>query len=276
MDERYTALVAIDVDGTLLNSKSEVSAGAIEAIAAVRAAGILPVLASGRNMHGVAPYFKMMPLAPYLIGAGGGLVTTQAGEILNIFELPQAHLASMVEIGRTAKVGVGLHQLEDTVFESSDELFKTVLKNLPGDITRSEDVMLHVGRLPTVKITMWGENANLMRVKQKIASLLIPVDMTTSGDEFLEITARGVSKGKALALLAKRLNIPLSRVAAIGDQYNDVSMFGVAEYGIAMGNAPADVKSAADIIAPGNDEGGLAWALKNVVLKAWNNQKSLP
>jgi hydroxymethylpyrimidine pyrophosphatase-like HAD family hydrolase len=72
--------------------------------------------------------------------------------------------------------------------------------------------------------------------------------------------------------LAQHLNIPQNRIAAIGDQFNDVSMFETASLSIAMGNAPDAVKSAAQIIAPNNNDGGLAWGLENVVLKIWSDQ----
>ena len=63
--------------------------------------------------------------------------------------------------------------------------------------------------------------------------------------------------------------IPVDHTAAIGDQQNDISMLETAALSIAMGNAPDSVKSVAQHIAPTNDEGGLAWALENLVLKAW-------
>ncbi len=72
--------------------------------------------------------------------------------------------------------------------------------------------------------------------------------------------------------LAQHLHIPKNRIAAIGDQFNDVSMLEAASLSIAMGNAPDEVKSAAQRIAPGNNDGGLAWGLENVVLRTWSNQ----
>lgn len=270
MTENYKALVAIDVDGTLLDSKHQVSKGAAEAITNLTVNGILPVLASGRTIDGVSPFYDTLNLGPYLIGAGGGLVSTTSGKIIKAFELSSDILPVIIGLAREIGVGIALHQLERMLFESSDELMKIVQRNLPGRLLQYDDLIPLLDQFPTVKVTLWGNHLKLCGAQQQIEALNIQVDMLFGGDEFLEITNPGVSKGFALTLLAQHLNIPGDRIAAIGDQYNDVSMFEVAPYAIAMGNAPDGVKSKAKFIAPSNDEGGLAWALENVVPKTWH------
>ncbi|HJW83423.1 MAG TPA: HAD-IIB family hydrolase, partial [Anaerolineae bacterium] len=80
-------------------------------------------------------------------------------------------------------------------------------------------------------------------------------------------TRSGVNKGTALKRLAEHLGIPLKRIAVIGDGGNDVSMFEVAGLAVAMGNAAPEVQAAADVVAPTNDAGGVAWALRELILK---------
>ena len=268
----YKAIVAIDVDGTLLDSENRISNGAAEAITRLRQNGIISILASGRSMDGVAPYYDELDLAPYLIGAGGGLISTVSGDVIKAFEFPDHVTTTIIQIARDYGVGIALHQVDNLRFESTDEQIKIINRNLPGELLRLDDLFTAIPISPVVKFTLWSDHEILMKAQEKILSLGIPVDMLFSGEIFLEITNPGVSKGRALMQLAQHLHIPKNRIAAIGDQFNDVSMLEAASLSIAMGNAPDEVKSAAQRIAPGNNEGGLAWGLENVVLRTWSNQ----
>ena len=97
------------------------------------------------------------------------------------------------------------------------------------------------------------------------SSLQLSSTATFSKPNYLEIVPIGVNKAKALATLATTLGIELSQVAALGDGLNDVEMLREAGLGIAMGNAPEAVKSAADWITGTNDEEGVAQAVRRLV-----------
>ena len=271
MEEIYKAIVAIDVDGTLLDSENRISKGAADAISSLRKKGIISILASGRSMDGVSPYYDELDLAPYLIGAGGGLISTTSGKVIKAFEFPVTVINSVIHIAREFGVGIALHQVDNLRFESTDEQIKVINRNLPGKLQRLDDLVTAIPVSPVVKFTLWGDHEILLKAQDKIYSASIPVDTLFSGEIFLEITNPGVSKGHALLILAKYLNIPANRIAAVGDQFNDISMLEAASLSIAMGNAPDAVKAIAQAIAPGNNEGGLAWGLKNVILKTWSN-----
>jgi hydroxymethylpyrimidine pyrophosphatase-like HAD family hydrolase len=86
-------------------------------------------------------------------------------------------------------------------------------------------------------------------------------------DTLIEVTAPGVSKGRALAILANHYNIAQDEVMAIGDQDNDIEMIAWAGLGIAMGNASAGARAVADYIAPPLTEEGAAWAIEHFILK---------
>ncbi|MEH7276163.1 HAD family hydrolase, partial [Neobacillus vireti] len=83
----------------------------------------------------------------------------------------------------------------------------------------------------------------------------------------LEISPAGVSKASSLIKLTQQLDIPMSQVAAIGDNYNDSLMLTAAGLGIAMDNAPKEVKEAADVVTGSNDEAGVAQAIRRYLLK---------
>jgi len=86
------------------------------------------------------------------------------------------------------------------------------------------------------------------------------------GVDFINVVAPGVSKGKALEALVSHVGIPLTKVIAIGDGTNDIPLLALAGIGIAMGNAPAEVKAAADYITLDVDRGGIAEAIQKFLL----------
>jgi hydroxymethylpyrimidine pyrophosphatase-like HAD family hydrolase len=88
-----------------------------------------------------------------------------------------------------------------------------------------------------------------------------------SKDNYLEVTAKHVSKEHALLEVAKYYDLPLEEVMTIGDNFNDSPMLALAGLGIAMGNAPEGVKETANLVTASNDEHGVAQAITEHVLK---------
>jgi hydroxymethylpyrimidine pyrophosphatase-like HAD family hydrolase len=91
-------------------------------------------------------------------------------------------------------------------------------------------------------------------------------DVTISHPRFLEFVAPGVSKGRAIRWLARRLHIPLAATLAIGDQWNDFEMIAEVGHGTAMPTAPAEVRAAARYVAPPLEEDGAAQMIEALVL----------
>jgi hydroxymethylpyrimidine pyrophosphatase-like HAD family hydrolase len=91
-------------------------------------------------------------------------------------------------------------------------------------------------------------------------------DVTISHPRFLEFVAPGVSKGRAIRWLARRLRIPLGATLAIGDQWNDLEMLAEVGHGTAMPSAPGEVRAAARYVAPPLEEDGAARIIEDLVL----------
>lgn len=83
-----------------------------------------------------------------------------------------------------------------------------------------------------------------------------------------------MSKGSGLQALAARYGVPRARILAIGDGRNDLPLFAASGYAIAMGNADAQVRARADLVAPTNDDDGVAWALERLVSHEENGEDS--
>ena len=116
-----------------------------------------------------------------------------------------------------------------------------------------------------IKAVIVGEPGTIQAALAEIESLQLPFNLAMSGPNSVDILAKGINKGSGLRALVSVSKIPLERIAVIGDWLNDLDMFKASHFSIAMGNAPEELKAEADLIAPSNDEGGVAWALREII-----------
>ncbi|WP_310488546.1 HAD-IIB family hydrolase, partial [Chamaesiphon sp. VAR_69_metabat_338] len=124
---------------------------------------------------------------------------------------------------------------------------------------------------PTKILAMSEDIALIQHLLTDLRQRYAPADLhiTTSVPIFLETTQSGVDKGSAIDYVAQELlGITAANVLAIGDNYNDVEMIGYAGIGVAMGNAPSDVQSIANWVAPSVDADGAAVAIEKFILNA--------
>jgi Cof subfamily protein (haloacid dehalogenase superfamily) len=266
--ERYYKLVVTDVDGTLLDSSHAIAPGSREAIRALSKLGLRVILASGRPKPGVAPLLEELGLGPAHIGAGGAYALGPDGQMLFERLLPIEALPELVQRARVLGIDAALHTYEMIIMEGSDAHEKDQIRYNGGTFIERVPDVLAAGVSSPCKLTLWGDPNNLKRYMTDALPLGLPVSMALSQVNFLEINSIEANKGNALLVMAERLGIPLSRAIAVGDQQNDVPMFRVVGLPVAMGNAPAAVKQQAKIVAPSNDEGGLAWAIQKYVIYA--------
>ncbi|WP_225049256.1 sugar-phosphatase [Lacticaseibacillus kribbianus] len=266
-------LVAIDLDGTLLNAAHGLDQVTIDAVRAAVAQGVRVVLCSGRALSGIAPFFPALGLGQLgdtVIAYNGALVQDAAtGEVID------QHTLSLDDYRRLAalagELGVHIQALDATRLYTPN-----------ADISRftvRESYLLHVPLFyrPLAdfaetqrfsKVMIIDEPALLAKAKQALPKAYFDdYYIVNSEPFFLEVLHPAVSKGNAVTTLARHLGIPMAEVMAIGDQANDVSMIEAAGLGVAMGNGIEAAKAAADAITATNVEGGVAQALKKFVLK---------
>ncbi len=127
------------------------------------------------------------------------------------------------------------------------------------------DLLERMGDEPPVKAMVLGEGANLTRIYDHVTQTGLFDSLSFSSSNSIDIVPSGVDKGSSLGALARHLEIPLPRVAVIGDWLNDLDMFRISGFAVAMGNAPDEVKAAADQVAPINDHSGAAWAIREIL-----------
>jgi len=269
-------LLVIDVDGTLLGRDRDISTENREAIAQACGLGIKVSLSTGRTMQSGLKVINQLPLDGCHIFFDGALVADlkQYKEIY-VRLVSKALVQEAVEFAR-------LHDINLELFSATQYFIER--ETWASDIRRQ-----YFGIQPTLAdfTNIWEREkiikgtvavssaeerakADILchRFEGDLDSLTFSWTSTPAYPDvdFVNIVARGVSKGKALEALASHLAIPLTEVMAIGDQRNDVSLLATAGLAIAMDNAIAEVKAVADYITLDVDQNGVAAAIKKFLL----------
>ncbi len=260
-------LVAIDVDGTMLDSHNCLADETVAAIRAVCEQGIGVTVVSGRSLLQLNQWLQRLQLQQPFIGSGGAYIADPlTGQVIEHSRLDRKDVEIIVGLARAAQVGVFFEAQDRFVGEASPEVIRSIHTVAGVVVAETQDILRDTLATPT-KMFLTGEHARLVPLEDEILRRRLNVYLAYSGPIYLEVTRHGVNKGSALKRLSVHLGIPLERIVVIGDGGNDVSMFQMAGLAIAMGNAPPEVQAAADVVAPTNDAGGVAWALRELVLK---------
>lgn len=268
-------LVAIDIDGTLIDSQNRLSPEIAPLIRQVQKRGTGVTLISGRARLKMLPLLQELDLTLPYVGSGGAYVADLSTSLILLHAtLKRAEAAAIVEQARADQAPIIAQDPDNIYFEGTLEDLEHLITNAQIDISSADSLRVDIQRVQNIldacpepgKISIYGQPGYLAIVEGHLRKLGLAIYMTYSEPVFLEITRLGINKGEALKVVADYLNIPLKRVLVIGDSPNDLSMFRVAGTAVAMGNAPDEVKAAANLVAPSNDEGGVAWTLRELVL----------
>lgn len=267
-------LVALDMDGTLLNERQELSPTVAATIREVRSHGVRVVLATGRPLPGVMNFLPQLNLVSdddYAIPYNGALVqTTASGKVLIEHSLTYTDYlrlyAQAAQFGLTMIAEDQSAMYTDAPELTQRELFEAVDTNMtvkfagPQQIARATEFS---------KIMFFGAKPLLDQAMPQLDPALHTDYYANRSEDFLlEFVSKHASKGKALTELAGQLQLQPDEVMAMGDSHNDVSMFEFAGTGIAMGNAKAELKDIATAVTASNKDDGVALALRKYVLDA--------
>lgn len=267
-------LVACDLDGTLLNPDHQVSEAVARAVRRAGAGGLRVVLASGRNRRSMLPFLARLELDQPFIALGGGYAAhPRSSEPIGHWPLGAEATAQIAAVAREEGVTI-LHEEPDVMLIEGQDWAVDLLRGMSGvPVDQVEDVVGAADHPPT-KIVLIGEDGHLGRVAERLARLEHRLDIAQSRANLLDITSHGVNKGAALRHLAAHLGLGMDEVAALGDGFNDLSMFAAAGVAIAVANAAPQVRQQADRVAPPNSEDGAAWALAELL--TWDGRTARP
>ncbi len=263
------ALIATDVDGTLLDDDEKISSRTRAAARAVVDAGAQFVLATGRPPRWVRPIVDQLGFTPMAVCANGAVIYDPSTDrIVSVRTLSADALGDLAEIATRVIPGAGLavervgrsaHDAATPQFVSSPG-YEHAWLNPDNTEVSIEDLL----SAPAVKLLIRKAGARSADMAAELAKHVgIEGDITYSTNNgLLEIVPLGVSKATGIEELARPRGILAAEVVAFGDMPNDVPMLGWAGLGVAMGNAHPDAVAAADEVTTTNVEDGVARVLE--------------
>ncbi|HHW03807.1 MAG TPA: HAD family phosphatase [Thermoanaerobacterales bacterium] len=265
-------LVTIDIDGTLIRDDLTVSQKTVEKIKKVMEKNVMVTLCTGRPNIAAKYFAEMLGIEGYQISQNGAYIKHNiTGNIILHDTLPRGIAEKIILICREHKnFSLSLLYEDICYYETLDELAMHVNLNInlvkPIRVDDINELIWKERKNPT-KILVTGQARDLDSFMRYLIRLYgSQVNILRSGAQFLDIISAKASKGRALKVLSEKLKIQRQEIMAIGDNFNDIDMIEFAGIGVAMGNAPDEVKKIADFIASSNNNDGVADALEEFIL----------
>jgi len=265
-------LIAIDMDGTLLNSKKQLLEETKQYFKDFHNKGTetLLVLCTGRPETGIRPYLKDLGYLEenhYIISQNGAnIYESQTGKRLMDAFVDSAAIQKWIELGKKHGVsvmggGVDYYYCFD---QEPTEWMEFDTKIVSGQLKRiSIEESLNTD---FYKLLLMGDEEQLNEFETFIPEVWRDEFYVVRSQKYLvEVLKKGVNKAYGLEQLARELNIEPSEIAAIGDAANDIEMLEYAGLAIAMGNASEEVKSISDIVTDTNENNGVIKAIDKLI-----------
>ncbi|HCH00383.1 MAG TPA: Cof-type HAD-IIB family hydrolase [Vibrio sp.] len=265
-------LIAVDMDGTLLNGSGKISEHNKQAIAQARQQGVHVVLASGRPLDGMRAALNELGMtqdSDYVISYNGSLVQTVASNTMIRQEILTGKDAKLLnDWAQRLNVFIHAFSLEQGLISPQSNPYTTHESEING-ITLTERPFETLDDAdPILKVMMVEEEGKLTQAIEQITNELHQkFTIVRSAPFFLEFMNPTSDKGSGVQALANHLGILASEVMTLGDAGNDHHMLEYAGLGIAMGNATEATKQIADYVTETNENSGVALAIEKFVLK---------
>ena len=266
LDATTVRAVAMDLDRTILPETLELRPRLIEAVKAVAAAGVVPIVATGRMLRSSRPFALQLGVTAPLICYQGALIADpQTGEWLRHEPMPVPLAREVIEACRKRDQHCNVYV--------DDELYVDELNSYALEYARHAKLEAHpVGDLerwltqPTTKIVVVGEPELLDELQIELrAQFGERLFIAKSLPFFLEVAQPGVSKGSALEWVCDRISIAPARVVSFGDGANDIELLRDAGFGVAIDGADQALLDEADATVPGPEQDGVAQFLEALV-----------
>ncbi|WP_253878210.1 HAD family hydrolase [Promicromonospora umidemergens] len=254
-------LVALDIDGTLVDSEQKVPTGTVPALDLVRAAGHEVVLASGRSLTGLLPIATRLGLTHgWAVCSNGALAVRLDRSAPSGYDVVETHtfdpapvIRCALDVAPSVRVAVeevGWGWRTSSVFE-------------PGELNGQQKTVLLADLMAESATRVALTAPGIRRYTDSLRATGVTV--APQGPDWLDVTAQGVNKAAALDVIRTHLGIPAERTVAVGDGVNDLDMLAWAGRSVAMGQAPAIVRSAAGETTDSIDQAGVLPVLASLV-----------
>ena len=263
-------LIITDIDGTILDKNHQIDSYLPELMPILKQKEIPFVLASARSPLGIAPISRKLGISDFPIACYNGALISKGDEVLSQYSIDKKELAFLHDFLKREfpTVSINVYSGQDWFVNTLDkwvEIEAQITGESPkvtslADFLQEEKNLIH-------KLLLIDNAATIQKLQKTLSSIDFPqTDFYLSKDNYLEVTHNQVSKKQALLELANYYQLSLTEIMSIGDNYNDIPMIETAGLGVAMGNAPTDVKVCANKVTDSNDQNGVSKAIKLYVL----------
>ena len=256
-------LFVTDMDGTLLNSQRKITDKVKLAIKKAVKAGVIFTVATGRMHISALPYVQELGIDVPVITYNGALIKYASGDEVFASYLDKQLVQSLVDYAQEQNIHIQLYSDDKLYYSQENELSKFyqtaagVTGHPVGDAL--VEYMDKVPKLLLIGRTPEEADRAARDIAAKFAGQIVAVKSTPI---YVELIKPGINKASAIAKMAEIYKVPSEAILAIGDSNNDITMLQAAHYGVAMGNANADVKKVAKYQVADCDHDGIAEAIE--------------
>lgn len=272
-------MLILDLDGTTLNDKKEITAKNLNAVKMLMKRGIKVIVCTGRIFQGARYYAKAIGAKDPVIACNGAVIKTMPeNELLYFDPLEKENSKTVVDICRKNSIYIHAYVGETMVTEQlkySSLIYFERNRDMDEedriDIKVVDNLKEYISKcgIPVSKLVIMSESSEQLKLVRKEVSGIAGIEIVSSSPENFEVMNEGVSKGKAIRFLCGYFGIPVEQTAAIGDNENDISLLETAGLKIAMGNAIPDLKQVADYITETNENNGVAKAVEWLIANSY-------
>ncbi|WP_028982693.1 Cof-type HAD-IIB family hydrolase [Sporolactobacillus terrae] len=269
-------LLALDIDGTLLNSNNRLDRQTKDAIQYAQKKGVIVTLVSERHFHSAAKVARALRLTQPIITHNGAFVSSSMDDPVYTSKIDHSVLIQLAEFLETypcqiqmsherlsvsnrphsknliAKMTIGMNEPLFYPVTYVDSLSQYLLENYEA----ATDVKVKVDEKKTTD-----------DLEKAISDYFPSLETSRAGSDRMTIVRQGTSKFNGLLFFAGQLGIPLHEIVAVGDGFDDLEMIEKCGLGVAMRNAPKEVKAKAEWVTRSNDMDGVAYMVREVFRK---------
>jgi Cof subfamily protein (haloacid dehalogenase superfamily) len=260
-------LFVSDIDGTLLTPAKQLTPAAIRAVADLRAAGVPFSVVSSRPARGMAKVVAALGLTLPYAAFNGGNVVNPAGVLLQAHRLAAAAAAAALQV--LERHGVQPWVFADDAWQLKDPNGPKVdleRRTVGFEATVVASFGAVIGRIDKIVVPS-NDERRLDQIEAELSDALAgEANVERSQAYYIDVTHPLANKGEAVRAIAAHVGADLAHTIVIGDMTNDIAMFRVAGFAIAMGQGPATVQAEAGAVTASNSEDGFAKAVEALVL----------
>lgn len=261
------SLVFLDIDGTLLDSTHQVMPKTKRILTRLEGRGVPIILSSARSPGGVEVVERQVGLHSPIVCYGGSLILDRSRSILSDAGIKSETAAAFKDFARDCFPDIAVSAYIYDVWLVDDAAHPAIQREagisqctpLAGDLRAATQSIPHVHKLLSI-----GAQQQITKLQNAAAEKFPELTLVRSGPTYLEVMPQNISKRTAMEKLREYYNADPEKLVAFGDHFVDLEMLRCAGLGVAMGNAPEEVKQAADRVTASNDEEGVYIVLRHL------------